>query len=122
MQEAQQQQLREQEDRREEARAEESHSQEEGQPEKTAISIIQTKTEECGHQPQTLSCSSSAASTFVPQTFQQPQQPAPAAKVYTLSLSYIPSYVHIHPGYREKSADLQGTLKLHLRFSNKISR
>ena len=31
-----------------------------------------------------------------------------------LSLSYIPLYVHIHPGYREKSADLQGTLKVHL--------
>ena len=33
------------------------------------------------------------------------------------SLSYIPSYVHVRPGYREKSADLQGTLKVH-----KISR
>ena len=25
-----------------------------------------------------------------------------------------PSYVHVHPGYKEKSPDLQGTLKLHL--------
>ena len=39
-----------------------------------------------------------------------------------LSLSYIPSYVHVRPGYREKSPDLQGTLKAHLRFENKISR
>ena len=30
-----------------------------------------------------------------------------------LSLSYIPSYVHVRPGYREKSPDLQGTLKAH---------
>ena len=33
-----------------------------------------------------------------------------------LSLSYIPSYVHVRPGYREKSPDLQGTLKSHLHF------
>ena len=39
-----------------------------------------------------------------------------------LSLSYTPSYVHVRPGYREKSADLQGTLKAHLRFYNRISR
>ena len=39
---------------------------------------------------------------------------------HLLSLSYIPSYVHVCPGYREKSADLQGTLKLHVRFYNRI--
>ena len=40
----------------------------------------------------------------------------------TLSLSYIPSYMHIRPVYREKSADLQGTVQVCLRFYNKISR
>ena len=30
--------------------------------------------------------------------------------------------MHIRPGYREKSANLQGTLQLHVRFYNKISR
>ena len=39
-----------------------------------------------------------------------------------LSLSYIPSYVHVRPGYKEKSPDLQGTLKAHLRFYNRMSR
>ena len=34
--------------------------------------------------------------------------------------SQIPSHVHVNPGYREKSADLQGTLKLHMRFYNRI--
>ena len=38
-----------------------------------------------------------------------------------LSFSYIPSYVHVRPGYREKLPDLQGTLKVHLRIYNKIS-
>ena len=42
--------------------------------------------------------------------------------IHDLSLSYIPLYMHVHPGYREKSADLQGTLKLYMRFYNKISR
>ena len=42
--------------------------------------------------------------------------------MYKLSLSYIPLYVHIYPGYKEKSADLEGTLKLHMRFYNRISR
>ena len=41
---------------------------------------------------------------------------------YNLSLSYIPSYVHICPGYREKLVDLQGTLKVHVQFYNRISR
>ena len=31
-----------------------------------------------------------------------------------LSLSYIPSYVHVCPGYKEKSADLQGPSLAHL--------
>ena len=48
--------------------------------------------------------------------------PATKQSQYILSLSYIPSYVHIHNGYREKSADLQRTLKLHLQFYNRISR
>ena len=39
-----------------------------------------------------------------------------------LSLSYIPSYVHVRPGYREKLADLQGTHKPHLRFYNRFLR
>ena len=39
-----------------------------------------------------------------------------------LSLSYIPSYVHVRPGYREKSANLQGTLKPNLRFYNRFLR
>ena len=34
--------------------------------------------------------------------------------VYPLCLSYIPSDMHVGPGYRENPADLQGTLKLHL--------
>ena len=29
---------------------------------------------------------------------------------------------NVRPGYREKSADLQGALKLHLQFYNRISR
>ena len=33
-----------------------------------------------------------------------------------ISLSYIPSYVYVHPGYREKLADLQGTLKVPCNF------
>ena len=37
-----------------------------------------------------------------------------------LSLYYIPSYMPIRPGYREKSAGLQGALKVHLRFYNRI--
>ena len=39
-----------------------------------------------------------------------------------LSPSYIPSYVHVRPGYREKSPNLQGTLKLHVQFYDRISR
>ena len=39
-----------------------------------------------------------------------------------LSLSYISSYMHARPGYREKLANLQGTLKLHMRFYNRILR
>ena len=38
------------------------------------------------------------------------------------SLFYIPSYVHVRPGFREKSANLQGTLKPHLRFYNRFLR
>ena len=34
----------------------------------------------------------------------------------------MPSYVHVRPGYRENSTDLQVTLKLHLQFYDKISR
>ena len=42
--------------------------------------------------------------------------------IVILSLSYIPSYVDVHSGYREKSADLQGKLKLHVQFCNRVSR
>ena len=53
---------------------------------------IQSKAEERCYQPQqpTLSRSSSANSTFVPQTFQQPQQPAPAAREYILTIPETP--------------------------------
>ena len=34
--------------------------------------------------------------------------------IHMLSPSYIPSYVHICPGYREKSPDVQGTLDMHI--------
>ena len=49
------------------------------------LSRIHSWAEERSHQSQqpqqpTISTSSSATSTFVPQTFQQPQQPAPAAR------------------------------------------
>ena len=55
------------------------------------LSSIQSMAEECGHQPQqpqqlTLSRGSSATSTFVPQTLQQPQQPAPAPREYILTI------------------------------------
>ena len=56
------------------------------------LSNIQSKAEEYGHQlqqpqQQTLLRSSSAASTFVLQTFKQPQQPAPAAiREYILTI------------------------------------
>ena len=42
--------------------------------------------------------------------------------IFMLSHSYIPLYVHVRPSYREKTADLQGTLKPHVRFYNRISR
>ena len=41
---------------------------------------------------------------------------------YDSSKASFTSYVHVRPGYREKSADLQGTLKLDLRFYNRILR
>ena len=55
------------------------------------LSNIQCKADEQGHQPQqpqqqTLSQSLSKTSIFVPQTFQQLQQPAPAAKEYILTI------------------------------------
>ena len=57
----------------------------------TLLSDIQNRREEKSHQPQqpqqqTFSRSSSATSTFVPQTFQQPQQPSPAAREYILTI------------------------------------
>ena len=55
------------------------------------LSGIQSRADERSHQPkqpqqQTLSWSPSATSAFVPQTFQQPQQPAPAAREYILTI------------------------------------
>ena len=55
------------------------------------LSSIQSKAEKRSHQPQQpqqqiLSRSSSATSTFVPKTFQQLQQPAPAAREYILTI------------------------------------
>ena len=38
-------------------------------------------------QQYTLSCSSNAALTFLPQTFEQSQQPAPAAREHILTIS-----------------------------------
>ena len=40
----------------------------------------------------------------------------------SLSLSYIPLYMHVRLRYIENLADLQGTRKLYLRCYNKISR
>ena len=54
--------------------------------------------------------------------WQNKRNPGQGLLFIILSLSYIPSYVHVRPGYREKSPDLQGTLMVHLRFYNKISR
>ena len=52
------------------------------------LSGTQSRAKEKTHQPQqpTLSRSSSATSTYVPQTFQQPQQQAPAAREYILHI------------------------------------
>ena len=55
------------------------------------ISSIQSRAEERGSQPQqpqqqTLSQSSSAISTFVPQTFHQSQQPAPSTREYIVTI------------------------------------
>ena len=55
------------------------------------LSNIQSRAEECGRQvqqpqQQTFSRSSSTISTFVLHTFQQPQQPAPAAREYILTI------------------------------------
>ena len=68
------------------------------------FSNIQSKAEESGHhlqqpQQQMLSHSSSATSTFVPQTFPQPQQPAPAATEYVLTIpeTRVPSSQVIQP-------------------------
>ena len=75
------------------------------------LSNIQSKAEEHGLQPQqphqkTLSHTSSAASTFVPETFQQPQQPAPAAREYILTITetQIPSSQVIQPAQQSKVA------------------
>ena len=48
-------------------------------------------------------------------------------KIGSVIMSFLasftsPLYVHVRPGYREKSADLQGTLKLPLQFYDRISR
>ena len=72
------------------------------------LSTIQSKAEECGHQPeqpqqQILSCSSSAASTFVPQTFQQPQQQAPSAKDTNVFKSGRPMH-SAEPSGQQKTA------------------
>ena len=75
------------------------------------LSNIQSKAEENGHQPQhppqqTLSHSSSATLTFMPHTFQQPQQPAPAARAYILTIpeTQIPSRQVIQPAQQSKVA------------------
>ena len=71
------------------------------------LSNIQSKAEEGGRQlQQTLSRSSSAASTFVPKTFQQPQQPAPAAREYILTIpeTEIPSSQIIRPAKQSQVA------------------
>ena len=72
---------------------------------------IQSKAEEHGHQlnqpqQQTLSHSSSAASTIVPHTFQQPQQPAPAARecILTIPETGMPSSQVIQPTQQSQVA------------------
>ena len=55
------------------------------------LTSIQSKAEDRGHQPQqsqqhTLSRSSSAASTFVTHTFEQPQESTPAAREYIITI------------------------------------
>ena len=64
---------------------------------------IQSRAEERGHQPrqQTLSPSSNATSTFVPQTFQQPQQSALAAR-NTIPETQMPASQVIQPLSRAK--------------------
>ena len=75
------------------------------------LSNIQSNAEECGRQPQqpqqqTLSRNSSATSTFVPQTFHKPQQPAPAAKKYILTIpqTQMPSSQVIQPTQQNQVA------------------
>ena len=72
---------------------------------------IQNRAEERIHQPQqpqqqTLSSSSSATSIFVPQTFQQPLQPAPAAREYILIIpdTQMPASQVIQPAQQSQLA------------------
>ena len=74
------------------------------------LSRIQSRAEKRSCLPQqpqqhTLSRSSSATSTFVPQTFQQPQQPAPAAREYILTIpeTQMPASKIIKPAKQKPS-------------------
>ena len=55
-------------------------------------------------------------------TIFQQQSSAFMTKMYTTFIAKATLTSHIRPGYREKLADLQGTLKLHMQFYNRISR
>ena len=75
------------------------------------LSNFQSKDKGCGRQPQqaqqqTLSQSSSATSTFVPETFKQPQQPAQASREYILTIpeTQIPSSQVIQPSQQRQVA------------------
>ena len=75
------------------------------------LSNIQSKAEEGGCQPQqpqqqSLPCSSSAVSRFVPQTFQQPQQPALVAREYILTFpeAQMPSSKVVQPTQQSQVA------------------
>ena len=75
------------------------------------ISSIKSRADERSHQPQhpqqqTLSGSSCATLTFVPQTFQQPQQPAPAAREYILTIpkTQMPASQVIQPTQQSQVA------------------
>ena len=72
------------------------------------ISGIQSRTDERSHQPHqpSLSWNSSATSTQVPQTFQQPQQPEPAARKYILTIpeTQMPASQVIQPTQQSQVA------------------
>ena len=75
------------------------------------LSGIKSRVEERVHQSQqpTLSRSSTAISTYVPQTLQQPKQPAPAAKEYILHIpeTQMPACQAIQPAQQSQVAQTE---------------